>query len=131
MKNIKSLSTRKPPMPDESHERIDTWIANAKPSMNPIISELDNLVRRHLKNPRYAIKWGKAYYGSTKFGWCIELAAYHVSANVVFLNGEKLHEPPELGSETRYVKIRSLEDTRSTQVTDWVRQSCQTAGWAW
>jgi hypothetical protein len=131
MKNIKPLSTRKPPVPEKSHARIDEWIANSIPSMNPIVSALDRLIRQHLENPGYAIKWGKAYYGSEQHGWCIELAAYHVSVNVVFLNGAKLNNPPELGSETRYVKIRSLANVDSAQVTEWVRQSCQMPGWAW
>ncbi|MEZ5564029.1 MAG: DUF1801 domain-containing protein [Gammaproteobacteria bacterium] len=131
MKNIKSLSTRKPPVPDASHGRIDEWIANSKPAMNPIISELDKLIRKHLKDPRYAVKWGKAYYGSAQFGWCIELAAYHVSVNVVFLNGGKLDNPPDLGNETRYVKIRGLDEAQSNQVLAWVKQSCQMPGWAW
>jgi hypothetical protein len=131
MKNIKPLSTKNPPVPDESHTRIEEWIANTKPAMNPIISELDKLIRQHLKNPRYAVKLGKAYYGSSQFGWCIELAGYHVSVNVVFLNGNKLDKPPELGNGTRYVKIRSLDEAQSGQVLAWVKQSCQMSGWAW
>jgi hypothetical protein len=131
MKNIKPLSTKIPPVPDEVHHYIKEWIANAKPAMNPIVSELDELIRQHLKNPRYAVKWGKAHYGSAQLGWCIALAAYHVSVNVVFFNGNKLDKPPELGNETRYVKIRTLEEAQSSQVLEWVKQSCQISGWAW
>lgn len=131
MKNQKPLSSRKPPEPGEEHKLIEEWIANAKPALNPIVSELDKTVRRELKDPRYAIKWGKAYYGSTKFGWCIELVAYDVSVNVVFLNGSRLDEPPELGDETRYVKIRDLEEAKSDRVRSWIKQSCQMPGWTW
>ena len=131
MKNIKPLSTKKPPAPDENHELIEKWVANAKPALNPVVSELDKLIRQQLKDPRYAIKWGKAYYGSIKFGWCIELVAYDVSVNVVFLNGSQLDKPPELGDETRYVKIRNLEEVQSAQVLEWIEQSCQMSGWAW
>lgn len=131
MKKLKPLSTKKPPVPDKGHKCIEAWTANAKPAMNPIVSELDKLIRPHLKSPRFAIKWGKAYYGSTQLGWCIELAVYHVSVNVVFLNGSKLDGPPELGNETRYVKIRTLEEAQSTQVLEWIKQSCQMPGWAW
>lgn len=131
MKNIKPLSAKNPPVPDKDHKRIEQWIANAKPAMNPIVAELDKSIRQHLGEPRYAVKWGKAYYGSERFGWCIELAAYHVSVNVVFLNGSRLDKPPELGSETRYAKIRTLEDARSSRVLGWIRQSCQLPGWAW
>jgi hypothetical protein len=131
MKNLKPLSTKNPPTPGEDHTCIETWIANAKPAMNPIVSELDALILRQLGDPRYAIKWGKAYYGSPRLGWCIELVAYHVSVNVVFLNGSQLDKPPELGEETRYVKIRSLEEARSAQVLEWISQACRIPGWAW
>lgn len=129
MKKHKPLSSKKPPSPDESHERIEAWIANAKPGLNPIVSALDRIIIAELKNPRYAIKWGKAYYGSVQFGWCIELAAYDVSVNVVFLNGSRLDEPPELGDETRFVKIRSAAEAESDQLGEWIRQSCSMTGW--
>ncbi|TLM76868.1 DUF1801 domain-containing protein [Microbulbifer harenosus] len=131
MKNIKPLSAKKPPVPDDNHEIIGEWIANTKPALNPVASRLDKVIRQELKDPRYAIKWGKAYYGSTQFGWCIELVAYDVSVNVVFLNGSQLDNPPELGDETRYVKVRTLEEAQSTQVLEWIKQSCRMSGWAW
>src|SRR5690606_40909483 len=65
---------------------------------------------------RYAIKWGKAYYGTPDYGWCIELVAYDISVNLVFLNGSQLSQPPELGDESRYVKIKSLEELQSAQL---------------
>ena len=46
---------------------------------------------------QYAVKWKKAYYGLPKRGWVIELVAYDVSVNVVFLGGAKLETPPPLG----------------------------------
>lgn len=130
MKNIKPLSTKKPPVPDTDHQGIEDWIANAMPAVNPIAAELDRMIRQQLKDPGYAVKWGKAHYGSAQLGWCIQLAAYHVSVNVVFLNGDKLAQPPELGSGTRYVKIRTLEEARSDQVLGWIKQSCRMPGWA-
>ena len=131
MKNIKPLATKKPPAPDDNHGIIEEWIANAKPALNPVVSELDKLIRQQLNNPRFAIKWGKAYYGSAQFGWCIELVAYDISVNVVFLNGSKLDTPPELGDEIRYVKLKTLEDAQSAQVLEWIKQSCHMPGWAW
>ncbi len=131
MKTQKPLSSKKPPAPNEDHQLIEDWIANAKPALNPVVSELDRLILQELGSPRFAIKWGKAYYGSEGFGWCIELVAYDVSVNIVFLNGSRLKNPPELGDETRYVKIRDIAEARSPQVADWIRQSCKTPGWAW
>lgn len=131
MNNPKPLSSKKPPQPLADHGSIEEWIADTKPALNPVVAELDQRIRKELKDPRYAIKWGKAYYGSAQFGWCIEMVAYDVSVNVVFLNGSRLKDPPELGDETRYVKIRSLEEARSPRILEWIRQSCQSAGWAW
>lgn len=131
MKDVNPSSTKKPPVPAEDHERIEEWIANAKPALHPIVAELDRLVRQQLDEPRYAIKWGKAYYGSPRFGWCVELVAYHVSVNIVFLNGNQLDKPPELGGETRYIKIRAVEEVQSPRVLEWIKQSCRMPGWAW
>lgn len=131
MKTLKPLSSKKPPTPDENHQLIDDWIADARPAVNPILKELDKQICRQLENPRYAIKWGKAYYGSPGRGWCIEVAAYDISANIVFLNGSQLDSPPELGDETRYVKIRKREELEGAQLLEWIRQSCSMPGWAW
>lgn len=131
MNNRKPLSSKKPPAPDENYKLIQEWILNVKPALNPVVSELDKVIRKRLDQPRYAIKWGKAYYGSPRFGWCIELVAYDVSVNIVFLNGSQLDEPPELGDETRYVKVRTLEEAQSVEVLKWIKQSCEMPGWAW
>ncbi len=58
MKEQKPLSSKKPPKPPKpnvNHQIIEEWIANAKPALNPIVSELDNLILQELKNPRFAI----------------------------------------------------------------------------
>lgn len=131
MKTHKPLSTKKPPAPEEDHQLIEDWIADARPAVNPILKALDKQIGSELKNPRYAIKWGKAYYGSPGRGWCIEVAAYDISANIVFLNGNRLDPPPELGDETRYVKIRKPEELESSRLREWIRQSCSNPGWDW
>ncbi len=131
MKTIKPLSSKKPPVPNENSDIIKEWIDDARPKINPLITKLDSLVRANLNEPRYAIKWGNAYYGSVGKGWVIQLAAYDISVNIVFLNGDKLSNPPELGSETRYVKLTKLQEADSTQLVNWVRESCQTEGWSW
>ncbi|MGB3836982.1 DUF1801 domain-containing protein [Castellaniella sp.] len=123
------LKTKKPPVPADTHDEVDRWIAGVMPAMNSVVSALDHLIRDHLKDARFAIKWGKAYYGCPQFGWCIELAAYHVSVNVVFLNGDKLHKPPVLGDASRYVKIKSLEELESAQLLAWIKESCGMPGW--
>ncbi len=131
MKNHKPLSSKKPPEPSEDHKLIMEWVADAKPSLNSVVKKLDSMIRKQISDPRYAIKWGKAYYGSPKHGWCIEVVAYDVSVNIVFLNGSKLKQPPELGDETRYVKINALEELDSSQLQDWIKESCNKEGWAW
>lgn len=131
MKKLKPLSTKKPPSPIEDHQLILEWINDTKPSLNPVASKLDELIRNNLSNPRYAIKWGKAYYGNENYGWCIELVAYDVSVNIVFLNGAHLDSPPELGDETRYIKIKDIAEAESPSIKKWIKQSCNLQGWSW
>jgi hypothetical protein len=59
------------------------------------------------------------------------VVAYDVSVNLVFLNGDQLTEPPELGEATRYVKIKELAELKSPRVQGWIEQSCRLPGWAW
>ena len=131
MKKQKPLYTKKPPEPDESHRAIADWISDTRPALTPIVKRLDQLIRKQLTRPRYAVKWGKAYYGAEDHGWCIEIVAYDVSVNVVFLNGSQLDSPPEFGDETRYVKIRSMEELESSELLSWIKQSCSMSGWGW
>jgi hypothetical protein len=42
----------------------------------------------------YAVKWKRPYYGRPELGWIIEMAAYDVSVNVVFLGGADFESPP-------------------------------------
>lgn len=130
-KNPKPLSSKFPPQPNDDHGLIEDWIADARPSLNGIVTKLDKMIRKQLTDPRYAIKWGKAYYGSPDRGWCIELVAYDVSVNIVFLNGSRLNAPPELGDEARYVKVKDLKELESSQIQEWIEQSCRMSGWAW
>lgn len=131
MKNHKPLSSKNLPKSDENHQLIEDWIGNAKPALSPVVAELDKLIRMQLDDPRYAIKWGKAYYCSPDRGWCIELVAYDVSANIIFPNGSNLKTPPEFGDDSRYVKIKGLEELESSQIQEWIKQLCHTSGWAW
>ena len=57
--------------------------------------------------------------------------AYDVSVNVVFLNGSELTSPPELGDETRYVKLTGVADVDAVDLQGWIRESCAMTGWQW
>lgn len=131
MANLKPLSSKKPPVPAADHAIIAAWLADVRPGLNPVVTALDQLIVPQLSKPRYAIKWGKAYYGSEQFGWCIELVAYDVSVNIVFLNGWQLPQPPADGEQQRYVKIRTAEETRTPELSRWIKQSCHLPGWGW
>ena len=81
------------------------------PDLPPIDEQVDKLIRETLDGLHYAVKWKKAYYGLPELGWIIEMVAYDVSVNVVFLGGADFDSPPPLGSgRTRYVKLTSLEE---------------------
>src|SRR5688500_888551 len=107
----KAESTRKPPEPTEDNGEIDEWMQGGMPDLQPVVKRLDEMIRQTVPKLQYALKWKKAYYGLLKPGWIIELVAYDVSVNIVFLGGEDFASPPPSGTgRSRYVKVRTLED---------------------
>src|SRR5690606_40228369 len=88
------------------------------------------LIRSELKDPQYAVKWQKAYYGNEKLGWVIELAGYHKSVNVVFLAGSKFASaPPEGEGESRYIKIQHDDEIPEADLKKWIKTALKTPGW--
>lgn len=127
----KPNTTRKPPVPSNSHAPIEEWIRRQMPVLNPLVTHLDEQIRTSLAGLHYAVKWGKAYYGLADRGWIIEMAAYDVSVNVVFLGGADLEPPPPLGDtdRSRYIKLRTLEEARAPQISQWIKQAGRVPGW--
>jgi hypothetical protein len=101
------------------------------PDLQPIIKHLDESIRKTVPGLHYAVKWKRAYYGLPKLGWIIELAAYDVSVNVVFLGGAYFESPPPLGTtdRTRYFKVTSLEEAQRPELQKWIKQAGRTPGW--
>lgn len=130
-KAIKGNSWRKPPEPSADHSNVDDWIRHLMPDLQPIVACLDESIRASVPGLHYAVKWKRAYYGLSDCGWIIELAAYDVSVNVVFLGGADFDPPPPLGStdRTRYVKVTSLEDAQRSELRGWLDQAGRTPGW--
>lgn len=124
-------STRKPPEPSDDHAAIDDWMRRAMPDLQPIVKRLDNLIRETLSGLQYALKWKKAYYGLPERGWVIELVAYDVSVNVVFLGGADFDSPPPLGDSgrSRYVKLKSPEELDQPELREWIAAAGRVAGW--
>ena len=124
-------TSRKPPEPSDSHAEIEQWIARVMPDLIPIVNHLDGQIREALHEPRYAIKWKKAYYGLPDLGWIIEMVAYDVSVNVVFHGGADFEPPPPLGDtgRSRYVKLRTLEEAKAPEVRRWIEQAAGVPGW--
>ncbi len=129
-KVIKGNSTRKPPEPS-GHAEIEAWTKRVMPELNPVVSWLDRTISASLPNPQFALKWRKAYYGVPDLGWVIELVAYDVSVNVVFLGGADFDPQPPLGEtgRSRYVKVRSLEEAQTPEMLGWIEQAGRVAGW--
>lgn len=128
----KATSSRKPPPPSESHADIEDWIRRVMPDLHPIVERLDDSIRETLPGLRYAIKWKKAYYGLPVLGWIIEMVAYDVSVNVVFLGGADFDAPPPLGTgRSRYVKLRTLEEAQAPEMIEWIEQAGRVPGWRW
>jgi hypothetical protein len=93
-KAIKGNAGRKPPEPSSSHSDIDDWTQRQMPHLQPIVKLLDESIRATIPGLQYAVKWKRPYYGLPELGWIIELAAYDVSVNVVFLGGADFDSPP-------------------------------------
>ena len=127
----KPNTTRKPPVPADSHADIDDWIRRVMPDLNPIVKRLDEMIREHIDGLQYAVKWKKAYYGLPELGWIIEMVAYDVSVNVVFFGGAEFDPPPPLGDSerSRYVKVKSLEEAQEPELHMWIEQAGRVPGW--
>ena len=124
-------SSRKPPQPSDSHAEIDDWMKRIMPDLQPLAARLDELIRDELSGVQYAIKWKKAYYGLPDRGWVIEMVAYDVSVNVVFLGGADFDSPPPLGDSdrSRYIKLKSLDDIDEQAMRAWIGNASQVDGW--
>jgi hypothetical protein len=129
-KSMQPAGTRTPPDPASSHAEIDDWMRRAMPDLQPILKHLDKQIRSAIPGLQYALKWKKAYYGLPHLGWVIEMVAYDVSVNVVFFAGAELDPPPPLGEgRSRYVKVKSLEEARAPEMTEWIEQAGRVEGW--
>jgi hypothetical protein len=130
-KSRKPNTTRKPPEPSDSHAEIEDWIRRVMPDLHPIVKRVDEMVREAIDGLQYAVKWKKAYYGLPELGWVIEVVAYDVSVNVVFLGGADFDPPPPLGDtdRSRYIKVTSLEEAQEPQMHEWIEQAGRVPGW--
>jgi hypothetical protein len=130
-KEIKGKAGRRPPQPAADHSDIDEWVGRQMPHLQPIVHALDEAIRATIPGLHYAVKWKRPYYGLPELGWIIELAAYDVSVNVVFLGGADFASPPPLGTtdRTRYVKLTTLEETQDTTLQRWLEEARGTPGW--
>ena len=72
----KATSNRKPPEPAADSSDVDDWMKRIMPDLQPIVTRIDEMIRKTLSDTQYAVKWKKAYYGVPDRGWVIELVAY-------------------------------------------------------
>lgn len=130
-KPVKGNAGRRPPEPVAIHSDIDDWFRRQMPHLQPIVEQLDQSIRAIIPGLHYAVKWKRPFYGLPDLGWIIELAAYDVSVNVVFLGGADFDCPPPLGStdRTRYVKVTTLEDAQRPELHAWFEAASHTPGW--
>ncbi len=129
-KSIKPNSSRKPPEPSTSHAEIDDWMRRVMPDLNPVVKRVDELIRQAHSDLRYALKWKKSYYGLPERGWIIEVVAYDVSVNVVFLGGGRFSAPPPQGEgDSRYVKVKTVEEVDTPEMRAWIEEAGKVDGW--
>jgi hypothetical protein len=127
----KPLASRKPPVASESHAEIEDWARRVMPDLQPVVQRLDEMIRETIPGLEYAVKWRKAYYGLPELGWLVEMVAYDVSVNVVFFGGAEFDSPPPLGDtdRSRYVKLKTVEDTQAPELRAWMEQAGRVPGW--
>jgi hypothetical protein len=101
------------------------------PDLQPLVKELDESIRATIPGLQYAVKWKKVYYGLPELGWTIEVAAYDVSVNVVFLGGADFEDPPPVGTtdRARYFKVTTLEEVQRPELHMWIEEASHTPGW--
>src|ERR1700722_5605561 len=130
-KAIKGNASRKPPEPATDHSKIDDWLRRQMPHLQPIVKQLDETIRATIPGLHYAVKWKRPYYGLPELGGILELAAYEVSLNVVFLGGADFDCPPPLGTteRIRYVKVTTVEETQRPELRNWMTEASRTPGW--
>lgn len=130
-KAIKGNAGRMPPEPAAGHSDIDDWAKRQMPHLQPIIKLLDESIRAAVPGLQYAVKWKRPYYGLPELGWIIEIAAYDVSVNVVFLGGADFDCPPPLGTtdRARYVKLTTPEEVERPALHKWIEEAARTLGW--
>lgn len=130
-KQRKPSTTRRPPEPADGHADIDEWIRRVMPDLNPIVRHLDELIRETIPGLQFAVKWKKAYYGLPELGWIVEMVAYDVSVNVVFLGGAEFDARPPLGdtNRSRYVKVKTLEEAQTPEMRRWIEEAGSVPGW--
>jgi hypothetical protein len=130
-KAIRGNTGRKPPEPTADHSIIEEWFRRQMPHLQPIVESLDETIRATIPNLHFAVKWKRPYYGLPELGWVIELAAYDVSVNVVFLGGADFDRPPPLGStdRSRYLKVTSLDEAQRPDLHGWIEEAGRTPGW--
>jgi len=121
--------TRKPPTPGASAKDVEAWTRTVMPEVQAIVARLDAIIREELSGLEYAIKWKRAFYGRPGKGWIIELAPYHVSANIVFHGGARFDAPPPMGEGSRYVKLHSVEEAEAPGIRAWIREAGRHPGW--
>ncbi len=126
-----SGTTKKPPVPTESHAEIDDWMRRVMPDLHPVVRQLGEAIREAIPDLQYAVKWKKAYYGLPDVGWILEMVAYDVSVNLVFFGGADFDPPPPLGTNdrSRYVKLKTLEEAEDPLIRTWIDQAARVRGW--
>jgi hypothetical protein len=55
-------------VPSDSHADIENWIRRVMPDQHPIVTPVDELIRKAIPGLQYAIKWKKAYTGCQNSG---------------------------------------------------------------
>ena len=102
------------------------YIASLPQPQRAIAERIDALAAKTLPGLQRSVKWGMAYYGVGD-GWCFSCGGFAGHVKLMFVNGASLTPVPPvtpvaMGTATRGVELRSLDDIDTRQVAAWMKQ---------
>ena len=111
---------------------VFAYIASLPQPQRGIAERVDALAARTLPGLQRSVKWGMSYYGVGD-GWCFCCGGFADHVKLMFVNGAALKPVPPvtpvaMGTSTRGVELKSVDDLDERQVAAWMIQRAAVPG---
>jgi len=105
---------------------VFAYIAGLPQPQRGIAESVDALAARTLPGLQRSVKWGMSYYGVGD-GWCFCCGGFADHVKLMFVNGAALKPVPPvtpvaMGTSTRGVELKSVDDLDERQLVAWMSQ---------